>query len=490
MNSTLESSFGTCALGARSVRAWCASDGHRPQVGRGAHQIRARSLFGCGTAALRRYSLGIFCVMLAFATGQASADDPVKADVPTALRDYITRPEKVFAWKLATPQQFGDTKIYDIALTSQQWQGIVWKHNLFIYEPKAMRHPGHVLLFITGGKNGSRPGLGERAMGLKLAELAGARVAMLHQVPNQPLLDGRSEDDLITETWLHYLKTGDKTWPLLFPMAKSAVKAMDAIEEIAKQKWDTPVKGFVVTGASKRGWTSWLTPVVDKRVIGTAPIVIDVLNFRPQMKHQLASWGKYSEQIIDYSSKGLINTGDESPRETQLRVMMDPYTYRKQLALPKLLINGTNDRYWVVDAMNLYWDDLVGPKYVLQVPNAGHSLGDGRVSALTTVAVFFQHTAADKAMPALSWDFGKAPDGLSLKIEPSRKPTAARLWVARSETTDFRESNWQSQPLAENGKAYAMTVERPEQGHIARYGELQFEFNGLQFSLCTLIRRD
>ena len=133
--------------------------------------------------------------------------------------------------------------------------------------------------------------------------------------------------------------------------------------------------------------------------------------------------------------------------------MMDPYTYRKQLALPKLLVNATNDPYWVVDAMSLYWDDLVGQKHVLHVPNAGHSLGDGRMSALTTVSAFFQHTAASKTMPTLAWNFGDGPDGLSLKVAPSVKPIEARLWSAHSDTKDFRKSKWQSQPLTEVGDA-------------------------------------
>ena len=332
-------------------------------------------------------------------------------------------------------------------MRSQTWQNITWEHSLIIHEPKDVVCQDYMLLFVTGGRNGRPPGNGDHAMGFALAKMTGARVAMLYQVPNQPLFDNRYEDDLITETWLRYLESGDDSWPLLFPMVKSAVKAMDTLEAVANERWQTKLNGFVITGASKRGWTSWLTPVVDKRVVATAPMVIDVLNFRPQMKHQLDVWGTYSDQIHDYSSKGLIKQDDESPREMKLRLMMDPYTYRSVLKLPKLLVNGTNDQYWVVDAMKLYWPDLEGPKFVLQVPNAGHGLGGGGDRVGATVAAFFRHVVQGRELPKISWKALEDDSNFGLQLDVEPNPRQVTFWRAHSSSGDFRESRWSSVPM-------------------------------------------
>ena len=49
-------------------------------------------------------------------------------------------------------------------------------------------------------------------------------------------------------------------------MVKSAVRAMDAVEQCVEREWSHKVETFTVTGASKRGWTTWLTGAVDPRV--------------------------------------------------------------------------------------------------------------------------------------------------------------------------------------------------------------------------------
>ncbi|HEY0985294.1 PhoPQ-activated protein PqaA family protein, partial [Schlesneria sp.] len=204
------------------------------------------------------------CLMLVFASTAFAQSSP--APVASPLQDYLNLPDKTFAWKLNEKIENPLGKIYDVELASQAWMDMTWKHVMMVYEPADLKHKDHVLLFITGGGNLNKPSDGDRMMGLLIAKLCGARVAMVHQVPNQPLLGGRKEDDLITDTFLFHLATGDKRWPLLFPMVKSAIRAMDCVEQLAEKEWNAPVKGFVVTGASKRGWTTWLTGASDKRV--------------------------------------------------------------------------------------------------------------------------------------------------------------------------------------------------------------------------------
>ncbi|MEY3457859.1 MAG: hypothetical protein RL215_1016 [Planctomycetota bacterium] len=424
--------------------------------------------------------------------GFVRADEAASATVPAVPQEifkYMAKPEPDYAWTKVDTLPAGENRVHRLQLTSQKWQDIVWKHALVVYEPKELLHPEQMLLFVTGGRNGSMPQLKDFAMGLALANASGARVATLHQVPNQPLMGDRVEDDLITETWLRYLDSGDPTWPLLFPMAKSAVKAMDALQEFAMQEFKQSVNSFVITGASKRGWTSWLTPVVDKRIIATAPIVIDVLNFPAQMNHQKKTWGFYSEQIADYTSKGLVRE-DGIPREGregQLWKMMDPYTYRAQLTLPKLIVLGANDRYWTVDALNQYWDGLSGLKHIHRAPNAGHGLDDGREAALRTIAVFFRHAASGKQLPEFSWEPKVEGGQVGLSMRPAGEPEVVRLWSARSQSNDFRESRWTSTDVDGRDGVFTAAAEKNGDERVAVFGEAVYEFEGLRYSLSTLV---
>ena len=55
---------------------------------------------------------------------------------------------------------------------------------------------------------------------------------------------------------------------------------MDTVADwVQKTHGGALIDKFLVAGASKRGWTTWMTGAVDTRVIGLFPIVMDMLNF-------------------------------------------------------------------------------------------------------------------------------------------------------------------------------------------------------------------
>lgn len=78
-------------------------------------------------------------------------------------------------------------------------------------------------------------------------------------------------------------------------MTKAAVRALDTITAFTKQMPGvTPVERFVVAGASKRGWTTWTTAMVDKRVIAAVPIVAPVGNLVEALNIMWQSYGDWS----------------------------------------------------------------------------------------------------------------------------------------------------------------------------------------------------
>lgn len=107
-------------------------------------------------------------------------------------------------------------------------------------------------------------------------------------MPNQPITfkndptnQSRTEDDLIGWTWKAFLdNTSDPNILLQLPMTKATIrgiiiipryynnlcffilnftKAMDAATEFTQKLGVANIKKFMVSGASKRGWISWLT---------------------------------------------------------------------------------------------------------------------------------------------------------------------------------------------------------------------------------------
>jgi PhoPQ-activated pathogenicity-related protein len=439
----------------------------------------------------------LFALLLAAGAAGLGLAQPPKPDTvpapPPDLAAYVTKPDPSFAWKrVDLTETIDNGAVYTLDLTSQTWHGVVWQHKLQVFVPKGGRRDGTMVLWNQGGT----PNAGSHILGQKLAELIGAPVAFLYGVPNQPLFGGKREDALIAETFVRYLDTKDSSWPLLFPMVKSVVKAMDALQAFAREEWKAEVKDFVVTGASKRGWTSWLTAASgEKRVKAIAPLVIDTLNFPVQMRNQAAAFGRPSEMVHDYVERKLIPIPD-TPEAKKLWLMIDPWVYRDRLTMPKMIINGANDPYWPLDALNSYWDDLPGEKYALYVPNAGHDLRETTpggikelipVRAVNTLAAFCRSQITGKPMPRMTWVCTEADGGCRLTVETKAAVKGVRVWRAESATRDFRKARWAEQPPAAV-VAGPLAVAAPARGYSAFYAEYEFEQDGRPFTLCTQVR--
>lgn len=424
----------------------------------------------------------LLCIHALFAlsiAGYAQVASSTTAE--TALADYLNKHDAAYRWEVKEHFIQDGADVYSLLLTSQQWREHIWLHQLSIIVPKELKQDG-ALLFITGGgldKQGQPKWSGEGdALTQSFALIANknkAIVAVLKQTPNQPLYDNLVEDALISYTLHNFKKDHDYTWPLLFPMVKSAKRAMDAVQEFATQKLQKQVTRFVVSGASKRGWTTWLTGANDSRVVAIAPMVIDMLKMPVSVNYQIETWGDYSIQIQDYVKLGIVQEIDGNSGK-EIVQMIDPYSYRKQLTMPKMIFMGTNDEYWPVDNIKNYYDSLPGQNFIHYIPNAGHSMGDKK-EVMANLSSFFGLTLANAAYPVCNWTSSVTKKGVKVKIKATGKQLVdVVLWSANSPDRDLRNDAWTSKSLNLKNKSTLVVEDAfPASGYRAFYVNLIYK---------------
>lgn len=421
-----------------------------------------------------RFVLGFFLVPFIF-----SAHAQITPE--TALDSYLNNGDKSFKWELKETFAQGDLTYYNILVTSQKWREFTWTHQLTVIVPKENLHDD-ALLFITGGSNKNElpnwTGKKDEKMYGSLGAVATtnkAIVALLKQTPNQPFFGDLTEDALISYTLHNFKKDKDYSWPLLFPMVKSAVRAMDVVQEFSKQKLNHEVNKFVVSGASKRGWTTWLTGASDKRVEAIAPMVIDILNMPISLDYQIKSWGDYSIQIEDYVKLGIPQSTGSSDGQA-ITTMIDPYSYRAKLTMPKMIFMGTNDEYWVVDNIKNYLKDIPGNNMLHYVPNAGHDLGGGK-QAMEALSAFFGSTITKTPYAVCNWKQSSDKNGVKLDIKATSDALVdVILWTADSKDQDLRNDKWTSKSLGIKNKSKIKVTETfPANGFRAFYVDLKYK---------------
>jgi PhoPQ-activated pathogenicity-related protein len=440
------------------------------------------------------------CVLLAavlgFWAGFAAA---------TPLDDYIRRPDSNYSWSVVRTYDEGDATVYIVDLQSQMWRSAaevdrpLWRHWLTVIKPKELAG-SRALLIIAGGRYPSPPPDKANPDYLGIARRTHSVVAELKGVPNEPLTflnDGhpRVEDDAIAYTWQKVMQTKDETWNIRFPMVKSAVRAMDTVTALLKtpEGGGVGVDAFVVTGASKRGWTTWLTGAVDARVIGVIPQVIDVLNVRKSMLHHHEVYGTWADSLHDYVDHGIVDKLDTA-EFAALMAYEDPFSYRGRLTVPKLVINASGDEYFLPDSPSLYWSALKDPKYLRVLPNTDHSRKDS--NALPNTESFYESVISGRPLPKFTWST-RADGAIVLRTQTA--PKEVLLWHAHNPAArDFRletfGKHFVSTPLtASPDGSYVALPPDDVGGYSAYFIELTYEVPGrslpLQFTTEVEVRK-
>ena len=409
----------------------------------------------------------------------------LQSEIPKELGQYVSKPDNTYSW---TRRTLDGHEAFQ--LVSQTWQGASWRHDVVLIRPARAATLGTAIIEVTGWEPNQRDYQYAKA----LADSSGLLVALLFQIPNQPIWE-REEDDLVAHTFEKYFETGDPSWPLLFPMVRSVLRTMDMLEESTKRS-ECPVESFVVTGASKRGWTVWLAAAVcDERIIGIAPAVFDNLDFVAQLERQQSYWADYSPMISDYTDRGLQDlVGTE--RGKRLIQMVDPVSYLPAVTAPVLVLTGTNDPFWTVDSAQVYWDRLVMPKSALVIPNAGHGMGDSSWW-VPSLGAFARYCAEGRKLPYVESSLALEPDSWEIRVDIEPGPARYRVWRASSDDLHFEAAKWIPIEIAETAatdgrRTVWVNGDRAREKNQALLVELEFVQDRREFRLTTpvyLVRR-
>ena len=408
----------------------------------------------------------------------------------TLLKDYVHQQDSTFRYEIVHSVAGEQYDFHVLKMYSQHWltpdiiNQTEWWHWVSLVVPKNTPFETG-MLWIGGGSTNSK--MPEEPDGLILAAATQTNsiVAQIHNVPFQPIVFAndtfgeRYEDEIISYGWRKFLEGGakdeDAIWLARLPMTKASKLAMDAVTAVVKDKYNKTLNHFVVGGASKRGWTTWTTAAVDDRVVAMVPVVIDLLNLVPSFQHHWKNYGFWAPAVGDYVREGVMNWVG-TPEFDRMMEITEPYSFRKEYDMPKLIINAAGDEFFQPDSWKFYWDSLPGEKHVMYVPNFGHDLGES--DAIPNLIAFYSSILNKTTRPTYDWKI--EGDKILVKTDPTQKPVSAKLWTAHNEEArDFRIDvfgpKWTSVdlPISEDGN-YEVTMETPEKGYKGHFVELTF----------------
>ena len=394
----------------------------------------------------------------------------------TELDDYVSVVDDVYGWTNSNASfTFPGYTAHFFNLTSLRYltpeltDRSIWTHTMiYIIPTKVNPACDTALIYATWGKNG-KPWKDDIqydtdiAVASQAALASGCPAIALYEIPNQNLcffdVPGKpfcgSEDSIIGYSFNRYLyqnKSAD--WLLLFPMVKATIRAMDAITDISATVFNNPaITKFVIAGASKRGWTTWLVGSVDPvpgRIRAIIPFVLDAIGFRSFLDRQWESYQGYTFALQPYVDQGLATAPVARPTEyARWAWNIDPYCYRQRLTMPKLAMNSVGDEFQLIDDQRTWAHEMPGEMKTILLKDADHMMVTNFGLVVKAFTGFYNSIIYGRPRPTYTWSIDDVSGMITLNssVTPSsvdiiyqHTPTTLRDWrdVVRNATCEIK----------------------------------------------------
>lgn len=387
----------------------------------------------------------------------------------TPLDDYVSKPDPNYRWfdTNATIKTLLGGTGYVLNVTSQQWldtsratspNGAIWSHQVVVVVPQHVRFQNVSMTYLTGNCN-DNPGIpGPTDEELMIGDLLSAQTGMIfmivYQLPNCPIVypsdprqQRRTEDAVIAYAWAQYRMNLDPEWLPRLPMAKAAMAAMRAVTEWTAEKGLAKLEGFIVAGASKRGWTTWAVGMVTcdscPKILAIAPLVPIVPSLHLEMHRMWQAYNGWTFAFSDYMQQNCTRYLD-TPEFAQMLSIVDPSFYYERLArLPKFVVLSSDDEFMMMDWSNIWYDDVLGEKHLLIVPNSEHSLVTGIPEVATSLGVFASSIAHGRqTRPNFNYTYNNVTGELAVTISAQFPPASVVVHSGHTTQSKRRDFRW------------------------------------------------
>jgi PhoPQ-activated pathogenicity-related protein len=410
----------------------------------------------------------VLALSLALSSAPLVGAAPLRA--PAAADSGLFQPDSAqVKWAASRASESAGVQFVELSYRSQSWKGGAWEHSLVVFWPNELNDWSKMVLvsvedsgdYFSSVQKQLADGFQGKLMRGALAGL-GAPIAILTRVPPSSQLGIDGTDKIIGHTLRKFIETGDPEWPLLVPMTRAILGAMDSLQGFVLQEKARKLDRFLLMGGSKTAWASWLAAAHDsrQRVVGLGSLAFNVLNFERNLMYQREIWGRLSEKLemAEPIADALVKPSGslEARRARELIRLIDPYHSLAGLRVPKLLVSGANDPYFPSDSDRFYWSELEGSEnHRLYLPNFGHNGAGGKAGSLLSLLSPIQ-TFVDicfspgKKLPRFESQVrprvGLGGFDWLLSVTSQERPANVVVWRAESASRDFRKSSWSVVP--------------------------------------------